>query len=396
MVPVAPSGVGGGTLLAESEGEYSDSQNFPKAVHFSPDGLCVLSFAEDAVLRVYEVPAASASAAGGAAHEVCADDWKPCLRSKEAECVYDAAWFPGMDSSEPATCCYVSTSRDSPLHLWDAFSGKLRASYRAYDHSDALVAANCVTFNPLGSRLYGGFERTIRGWDIENPGRECTEYSTCSTRHSADGQRGIISSLAFSIASGGELLAAGSFYPSIWVYDVRAAGPAAELLGKSYMGGVTGLRWGPEGHRLFAGTRADSFIYCWDVRKPDELLRTFPRNSSTNQRIGFDLDTTGRWLFTGTCCGSVLIYDTEASVGQGEEKAVATWAQADAVGGISLSPKANCVAICTGQRRFESVSVSDDDEFEGGCDNDESSPERCNLVRLLGFGLPCTSGSAQS
>lgn len=27
----------------------------------------------------------------------------------------------------------VSTSKDSPIHLWDAFTGELRCTYRAYN-----------------------------------------------------------------------------------------------------------------------------------------------------------------------------------------------------------------------------------------------------------------------
>lgn len=61
-----------------------------------------------------------------------------------------------MSSAEPATCVYVSTSRDHPLHLWDAFTGSLRATYRAYDHLDEVVAANSVCFNPGGNKLFAG------------------------------------------------------------------------------------------------------------------------------------------------------------------------------------------------------------------------------------------------
>jgi WD40 repeat protein len=61
-----------------------------------------------------------------------------------------------MQPSEPASCCYLSTSRDHPIHLWDAFTGQLRASYRAYDHMDELAAAYCVTFSPYGDKIFAG------------------------------------------------------------------------------------------------------------------------------------------------------------------------------------------------------------------------------------------------
>lgn len=61
-----------------------------------------------------------------------------------------------MSSAEPATSVYVSTSRDHPLHMWDAFSGNLRATYRAYDHLDEVVAANSVSFNTKGNKIFAG------------------------------------------------------------------------------------------------------------------------------------------------------------------------------------------------------------------------------------------------
>lgn len=66
-----------------------------------------------------------------------------------------------MSSAEPATSVYVSTSRDHPLHMWDAFSGNLRATYRAYDHLDEVVAANSVCFNTNGNKIFAGEECQI-------------------------------------------------------------------------------------------------------------------------------------------------------------------------------------------------------------------------------------------
>lgn len=61
-----------------------------------------------------------------------------------------------MSSAEPATSVFVSTSRDHPLHMWDAFTGNLRATYRAYDHLDEVVAANSVCFNAAGDKIFAG------------------------------------------------------------------------------------------------------------------------------------------------------------------------------------------------------------------------------------------------
>jgi hypothetical protein len=49
---------------------------------------------------------------------------------KEAETVYDYQWYPLMDSSQPNTCCLATTSQYQPIHLYDAFDGHIRATYR--------------------------------------------------------------------------------------------------------------------------------------------------------------------------------------------------------------------------------------------------------------------------
>lgn len=53
-------------------------------------------------------------------------------------------------------------------------------------------------------------------------------------------------------------------------------------------------------HLLYASQRRSDDILCWDVREPFEVLRRFKRSaSSTNQKLMFDIDPTGRWLASG-------------------------------------------------------------------------------------------------
>jgi hypothetical protein len=89
------------------------------------------------------------------------------LKAQEGETIYDYAWYPHMNSSgklynnwielttlDPATCVFVSSSRDHPTHLWDAFSGQVRCSYRTYNHTDEITAALSVTFNLTGDKYF--------------------------------------------------------------------------------------------------------------------------------------------------------------------------------------------------------------------------------------------------
>lgn len=121
-------------LLYETTKDYQPTElceNFTKGCQWSPDGTCLLVPSEDFKLRIYELPPDLYS-------QKIPSDTTPIninaiLTMKEGGLIYDTCWYPFMNSWEPATCCFLSTSRESPIHLWDAFNGELRATYRAYN-----------------------------------------------------------------------------------------------------------------------------------------------------------------------------------------------------------------------------------------------------------------------
>ena len=61
-----------------------------------------------------------------------------------------------------------------------------------------------------GRFIYAGYERAVRVFDVTRPGRAIETRPTAATRKSRDGQRGLLSCLAFS-PDGSGLYAAGSF-----------------------------------------------------------------------------------------------------------------------------------------------------------------------------------------
>lgn len=80
----------------------------------------------------------------------------------------------------------ASSSRDNPVHVWDAFYGEVRASFRPYNHLDELTAAHSLCFSPDGAQLYCGFDKMVRVFHTERPGRDCEERPTIgqsSTSH---------------------------------------------------------------------------------------------------------------------------------------------------------------------------------------------------------------------
>jgi WD40 repeat protein len=192
--------------------------NFLKSCKWSPDGLCLLVSSDDNLIRLFEVAFDKEPCSNWS--ECCS--LVPALAVKEGETIYDMAWYPDMNSLDPSTCCFFSTSRDNPVHVWDAFTGASRGIYCAYTDAEELDAAYSICFDNTKARLYCGFNNCIRIYDIERPGREHTTLRTFKRAHGqSTGQRGMVSCMAFNPDRSG-LLAAGSYSRNVGLYDARA------------------------------------------------------------------------------------------------------------------------------------------------------------------------------
>ena len=188
------------------------ANNCLKGVKWAPDGTCLLTASEDQMLRLFELPAddepTEADAAAGTSPP--STELRSVVRAREGDSIYDYDWYPAMDSSQPLTCCFVSACRDHPVHLWDAYTGDLRASYTPYNHLDEVACAYSCAFDLGGGKIFCGFDRAVRIFDLSRPGRQCELRQTSATKKSRTGQRGIISCFAFAPDYSG-LFAAGSY-----------------------------------------------------------------------------------------------------------------------------------------------------------------------------------------
>jgi len=79
----------------------------------------------------------------------------------------------------------LSCSADSPVKLWDATTGALRASYVAKDSKDQVAAPMCVAFSADGASLLCGFERAVHVFDLSAPGNPPEVRATAPTRRSS-------------------------------------------------------------------------------------------------------------------------------------------------------------------------------------------------------------------
>ena len=325
--------------------------NCLKGVQWSPDGLCLLTASEDCQLRLFEPPTELPEDEPPGVHasdsRSAPAEMRSVLQVRESGTIYDYAWYPYMDSNNPASCCFISSSREQPIHLWDAYTGACRASYIPYNHLDEVIAAQSVAFDPSGQRIFCGFERAIRIFDLTRPGRDCEMLATSATRRSRKGQRGIISCFAFAPDVPG-LYAAGSYSGTIGVYSEGSAdGLIVEL--SAHTGGVTQCAFSHDGRLLYSAARRDGAIRCWDVRMSCRVLATYERACPTNQHVGFELrGAQSEGLLSASQDGRVLIFDTNAP----DRPPTTLLTFADATNAVAAHPQLPLLAVAVGERRF--------------------------------------------
>ncbi|XP_028405488.1 telomerase Cajal body protein 1-like [Dendronephthya gigantea] len=349
-------------------------ENFLKGCKWSPDGTCILTCSNDNTLRLFNLPTEMYS--GFFSLDVL-PEMSSVLQMKEGETIYDYAWYPKMSSYDPDTCCFISSSREHPLHLWDAFTGQVRCSYRSFNNMDEIVSPHCVAFNSDGSKIYCGFDKMVRVFDTSRPGRQCQQRRTVSKKQ---GQFGIISCIAASPENNG-LYACGSFSKSVGLYNE----PKGDLMSlvEGHQGGVTHLAFSHDGQRLYSGGRKDNEIICWDMRYPGAILHKLSRFVKTNQRMYFDIDSSGKYVISGNHDGTVSVWDTYVSSDVILPCGMTYIAHDDCTNGVSFHPSLPLLATASGQRKFVIK-----DEFENGENEDEQTRCDCSL-RL--WKLSCNS-----
>ena len=158
---------------------------FLKSCKWSPDGASLLTNGEDNVLRVFNIPdsvrggGAPVEASEEEAAAVCVEAGyrrsdaemrggnaafsalDPALAVTEGECVYDYAWFPKAGAGGQDNC-FLTSSREHPIHLWDAASGSLRATYRGYNDVGEPTSPYSLCFSPDGAKILAGYKSQLR------------------------------------------------------------------------------------------------------------------------------------------------------------------------------------------------------------------------------------------
>lgn len=236
--------------------------NFTRGCSFSPDGLCVLtSTASDNELRLYNTPTVmtppkgdpSANRDDGSEQSdgpsppttTPIEPWRTALSARCGDAVRSYDWYPRMDSSDPSTCAFVAACRDQPIHLIDAYTSQIRATYSPHNGLDEMEPPSVVAFSPDGERIFAsGFksDRTVHVFRTSFPGsRNADVWRLGKTRRSKDGQKGVVSAIAFPPYGGGcrNVFAVGTYSPgSIYLYDDRMSHGLDDPVGVILTGGL--------------------------------------------------------------------------------------------------------------------------------------------------------------
>ncbi|XP_065356625.1 telomerase Cajal body protein 1 homolog [Calliphora vicina] len=324
-----------------------ENQQYTKGCLWSPDGTCLLVPVHLDGMHIVELPT-DLYTVQELNVDRCLSDLTSAVHVKEGGTVYDCCWYPYMNSSDPVTCSWLATRQHEPIHMWDAFTGELRCSYRGYNEVDEVESAISIVFSNDGEKVIGGFKKTIKIFDTIIPGRACSSIPV----------KKAVSCFALTTEND-NCVTAGTWSGYINHYDLRAPklGPLFTLGGHS--GGITWLKYSPtqdQNWYLFSGARRDDKILQWDMRNYTEPVQIFERKVQTNQRIYFDLTPLHTWIATGDTEGLLRIYN----LGDTEQQYELPLHQ-DCCNGISFHPSLPIITSTSGQYHFVDETASEAD-----------------------------------
>ncbi|XP_078487997.1 telomerase Cajal body protein 1 [Ciona intestinalis] len=334
----------------------SPNGNYLKGCKWSPDGLCFLVNSNDCCVKLFNTPSSCMK------QEKLNDEdnLQPCLKAVEPEIVYDFCWWPQMNSGDPATCCFATAAKDQPVHLWDAFTGELRASYIALNSVVEIQAVHSLAFCPDGQQLLCGCKRELVLFYTDRPGSDFEKWSTCK-KNSSKKQNNIISSVEF--GPDGRVFACGCYDGTVGLYSPMNGNLLEQF--QAHKHGVTKIRFATDGIKLYSGARNEDLLKCWDIRYLTQPVFEVTRTISTNQRVYFDLvqqqGHSEELLVSGGTDGVVRFWDVTES----PPKPCHTFtAHNDCANGCSVHPYLPLLLTSSGQRKYPEPLESDDESEE--------------------------------
>ncbi|KAG5437459.1 hypothetical protein PCANB_000887 [Pneumocystis canis] len=239
-------------------------------------------------------------------------------------------------------CCLVSV-RDHPIHLYDAFTSTLRASYPLIDHCEKFIAPNSLVISLDNTRFIAGSNNMLSIHALHMYGYGPITVLRTSTRHSnmfllRPVQKGIISSLCLNSLG---LLAAGTFNSTVGIYSKEGDGDIISIFNVGD-GGVTQVLW-MDDYKLLVVSRKSEKMSIWDIRTFSCIETLGPRFAMTQQRM--TVDVWNDYIIAGSMDGIVRIWKNYNLAFQ--------WrAHHDVVSSSVVHPLYPLIATCSGSRKY--------------------------------------------
>lgn len=326
---------------------------------------------------------------------------KEDFKIREAGTIYDIKFNPFFNSLYPQTCYFICTSKDHPIHLYNAYNGELLCSYCGYNHLDELT--NAYSLCIVNDKIYSGYKNMILTFDINIPGKNFQQFNTCKSKKSKEGQKGILSTIDFN-SEISNMFAVGSYNGSVYLYDIRN-NEVINNIDNIEKNGVTEVKFNHKGDMLYIGGRNnDNCIYEYDIRmlNNNNPLSKYERKVNTNQLFRFVLSNDDKYLFSGNSDNKIRIYNTTKATttttttctlsNNNNEMINEINGFSDAVNSIDLHPYLPILLAGTGQRHFniptlEEERIDSDSDSDNDNDDDEEMKEDCNNIKIMYVGV---------
>ncbi|KAF7759839.1 hypothetical protein Agabi119p4_11534 [Agaricus bisporus var. burnettii] len=350
--------------------------NFARSARWTPDGSMFMAQCENRTLQLF-TPSSTIEPVSTS----------PSLVLPQSAPILDFAWYPTASPMDPSSFCVLASVRECPVKLLDASDGRLRASYKIVDHRERFIAPHSMTFNPTATKIYCGHEDAIEVFDVSQPGNG-VRIPTTPSKKSKDGLKGIISALSFSptysTESDGFYAAAtlNQCLSNLALYtESQPDGVPLMFVGGGPRAAVTQVRFNPMNpHILYAAYRRREEIIGWDLRS--DVTVPFvkyvgPHRPTTNQKMSFDIDCSGRRLMTGDQQGAIHVFNLQVP-NDGENSSETTVkypdltfkGHSDSVPCVGFHPYRPILLSVSGSRHFDDLEGQVDSD--SGSDSDES------------------------
>ena len=73
---------------------------------------------------------------------------------------------------------FMATSAGQPIHVWDAYHGKIIQTFKGYDQYFEMISALSIAIDPQCTKVFAGYNKTIKVFDIERAD-QIDQISTC-------------------------------------------------------------------------------------------------------------------------------------------------------------------------------------------------------------------------